>query len=132
MLQNGVESMAATLAERRGLTLDHSREWLRYVGLKREIDGLEGEREIIEEAREVLTARRAPHRGRDPALDRVLPHDRPRRPPCRDHRDVTVGGCIFFGHSWRLFFCNSWRLFFCNSWRLFFCNSWRLYLLCCC
>ncbi len=32
VLQNGVESMAATLAERRGLTLDHSREWLRYVG----------------------------------------------------------------------------------------------------
>ena len=54
VLQNGVESMAATLAERRGLTLDHSREWLRYVGLVREIEGLEGEREIIEEAREVL------------------------------------------------------------------------------
>ena len=54
VLQNGVESMAATLAERRGLTLDHSREWLRYVGLARSIDGLEGEREIIEEAREVL------------------------------------------------------------------------------
>jgi type IV pilus assembly protein PilM len=55
VLQNGVESMAATLAERRGLTLDHSREWLRYVGLVREIDGLEGERQIIEEAREVLS-----------------------------------------------------------------------------
>ncbi len=56
VLQNGVESMAATLAERRGLTLDHSREWLRYVGLERGIEGLEGEREIIEEAREVLTS----------------------------------------------------------------------------
>jgi type IV pilus assembly protein PilM len=56
VLQNGVESMAATLAERRGLTLDHSREWLRYVGMEREIDGLEGEREIVAEAREVLTA----------------------------------------------------------------------------
>jgi len=56
VLQNGVESMAATLAERRGLTLDHSREWLRYVGLERSIDGLEGEREIIEEAREVLAS----------------------------------------------------------------------------
>jgi type IV pilus assembly protein PilM len=56
VLQNGVESMAATLAERRGLTLDHAREWLRYVGLEREIDGLEGEREIIEEAREVLSS----------------------------------------------------------------------------
>jgi type IV pilus assembly protein PilM len=56
VLQNGVESMAATLAERRGLTLDHSREWLRYVGLERGIDNLEGEREIIEEAREVLVS----------------------------------------------------------------------------
>jgi Tfp pilus assembly PilM family ATPase len=54
VLQNGLESMAATLAERRGLTLDHSREWLRHVGLEREIDHIEGEREIIEEAREVL------------------------------------------------------------------------------
>ncbi|MGH2979580.1 MAG: pilus assembly protein PilM [Solirubrobacterales bacterium] len=56
VLQNGVESMAATLAERRGLTLDHSREWLRYVGMQRDIDGLEGEREIVAEAREVLSA----------------------------------------------------------------------------
>jgi type IV pilus assembly protein PilM len=56
VLQNGVESMAATLAERRGLTLDHSREWLRYVGMQRDIEGLEGEREIVAEAREVLTA----------------------------------------------------------------------------
>jgi type IV pilus assembly protein PilM len=56
VLQNGVESMAATLAERRGLTLDHSREWLRYVGMERDIDALEGEREIVTEAREVLTA----------------------------------------------------------------------------
>jgi type IV pilus assembly protein PilM len=56
VLQNGVESMAATLAERRGLTLDHSREWLRYVGMQREMDALEGEREIVADAREVLTA----------------------------------------------------------------------------
>jgi type IV pilus assembly protein PilM len=56
VLQNGVESMAATLAERRGLTLDHSREWLRYVGMERDIEALEGEREIVAEAREVLTA----------------------------------------------------------------------------
>ena len=48
--------MAGTLAERRGLTLDHSREWLRYVGMERAIDGLEGEPEIVAEAREVLTA----------------------------------------------------------------------------
>jgi Tfp pilus assembly PilM family ATPase len=54
VLQNGLESLAATLAERRGLTLDHAREWLRHVGLERDLDRIEGEREIIEEAREVL------------------------------------------------------------------------------
>jgi Tfp pilus assembly PilM family ATPase len=56
VLQNGLESMAATLAERRGLTLDHAREWLRHVGLERDLDRIEGEREIIEEAREVLSS----------------------------------------------------------------------------
>ena len=54
MLPNGAESMAATLAERRGLTLDHSRQWLRHVGLDRDLDTIEGEREIVQEARTVL------------------------------------------------------------------------------
>jgi type IV pilus assembly protein PilM len=54
VLHNGIESMAATLAERKGLTLDHSREWLRYVGLERDLGNIEGEQEIITEAREVL------------------------------------------------------------------------------
>lgn len=54
VLPNGAESMAATLAERRGLTLAHSREWLRHVGLDRDLDTIEGEREIVEEARTVL------------------------------------------------------------------------------
>jgi type IV pilus assembly protein PilM len=54
VLHNGIESMAATLAERKGLTLDHSREWLRYVGLERDLQNIEGEHEIITEAREVL------------------------------------------------------------------------------
>jgi type IV pilus assembly protein PilM len=54
VLHNGIESMAATLAERKGLTLDHSREWLRYVGLQRDLQNLEGEQAIITEARETL------------------------------------------------------------------------------
>src|SRR5205807_5451393 len=54
VLHNGIESMAATLAERKGLTLDHAREWLGYVGLERDLNNIEGEREIIEEARQVL------------------------------------------------------------------------------
>jgi type IV pilus assembly protein PilM len=56
VLPNGVESMAAALAERKGLTLEHSRQWLRHVGLEREIENIEGERDIVEEARNVLTA----------------------------------------------------------------------------
>ena len=54
VLPNGVESMAAALAERRGLTLEHARQWLRHVGLERELEGIEGDREIVEEARQVL------------------------------------------------------------------------------
>jgi type IV pilus assembly protein PilM len=54
VLPNGVESMAAALAERRGLTLDHSRQWLRHIGLEREVDHVEGDREIVVEGRQVL------------------------------------------------------------------------------
>jgi type IV pilus assembly protein PilM len=55
VLPNGFESMAAALAERKGLTLEHSRQWLKEVGLAREIENIDGEREIIEEARTILT-----------------------------------------------------------------------------
>jgi type IV pilus assembly protein PilM len=54
VLPNGAESMAATLAERKGLTVDHSRQWLRHVGLERDLDTIDGEREVVEEARTVL------------------------------------------------------------------------------
>jgi type IV pilus assembly protein PilM len=54
VLPNGFESMASTLAERRGLTLDHARQWLRHVGLEREVESVEGEPEIVSEAREIM------------------------------------------------------------------------------
>jgi type IV pilus assembly protein PilM len=54
VLPNGVESMAAALAERKGLTLSHARQWLRHVGLERDLDTIEGEGEIVQEARTVL------------------------------------------------------------------------------
>ena len=54
VLPNGFESMASTLAERRGLTLDHARQWLRHVGMERELASIEGEPEIVSEAREVM------------------------------------------------------------------------------
>ena len=87
VLHNGIESMAATLAERKGLTLDHSREWLRYVGLERDLDNIEGEREIVTEAREVLEngARRIADEVR---LSIEYYHSTvPDAPPCRGGRD---------------------------------------------
>lgn len=51
---NGTESMAQELAERRALTLAHAHGWLRYVGLIAPVDDLEGDPEIVMEARAVL------------------------------------------------------------------------------
>jgi type IV pilus assembly protein PilM len=50
----GVEGIAQRLAERRGLTLDHARQWMVHVGLERPAEELEGDRETIEATREVL------------------------------------------------------------------------------
>ncbi len=52
---NGTESMATDLAERRGLTLEHAHGWLKYVGLVTPLDDLDGDPEILVEARAVLT-----------------------------------------------------------------------------
>jgi type IV pilus assembly protein PilM len=54
VLPNGAESMAAALAERKGLTLNHARQWLRHVGLERDLETIEGEGDIVQEARTVL------------------------------------------------------------------------------
>jgi type IV pilus assembly protein PilM len=50
----GVEGIAQRLAERRGLTLDHARQWLIHVGLERPVEEIEGEAETVAAAREVL------------------------------------------------------------------------------
>lgn len=50
----GVEGIAQKLAERRGLTLEHARQWLVHVGLERVAEEVEGEREVVRAAREVL------------------------------------------------------------------------------
>jgi len=55
VLTQGTESMAAELAERRGLTLEHAHGWLRHVGMLVPIDDLEGAPEIVVEARTVLS-----------------------------------------------------------------------------
>ena len=51
----GVEALAQELAERRGLTLDHARQWLVHVGLETPLEEVSGGEEIVEEARSVLT-----------------------------------------------------------------------------
>jgi type IV pilus assembly protein PilM len=54
VVPGGVESLAAELAERRGLTLEHARQWFVHVGLHTPLETIEGEEEIVSEARRVL------------------------------------------------------------------------------
>lgn len=51
----GLEGMVAQLAERRGLTLEHARQWLNHVGLSAPVEQVEGDAEIVREARTVLS-----------------------------------------------------------------------------
>ena len=53
VLPNGFESMAST-PRRDGALTDHARQWLRHVGMERELASIEGEPEIVSEAREVM------------------------------------------------------------------------------
>jgi type IV pilus assembly protein PilM len=55
VVPTGTEVMASELAERRGLTLEHARGWLRHVGLLVPTDDLDGDPEIVAEARSVLS-----------------------------------------------------------------------------
>jgi type IV pilus assembly protein PilM len=50
----GMEGIAQRLAERRGLTLDHARQWLPHVGLDEPVEDVEGDRETVEAARDAL------------------------------------------------------------------------------
>lgn len=50
----GLEGVAERLAERRGLTVEHARQWLAHVGLDRPVEEIEGEQETIVAAREAL------------------------------------------------------------------------------
>ena len=51
---NGVEGMVTQLAERRELTVDHARQWLTHVGLTTPVDEVDGDPQIVGEARTVL------------------------------------------------------------------------------
>jgi type IV pilus assembly protein PilM len=53
--QFGVEGIAQRLAERRGLTLEHARQWIVHVGLSEPIEAIDGDPETVAAARAVLT-----------------------------------------------------------------------------
>ncbi|MDX6658084.1 MAG: type pilus assembly protein PilM [Solirubrobacteraceae bacterium] len=50
----GSEALAVELAERRALTLEHSRAWLEHVGLTAPVQAISGDEEIVSDARSVL------------------------------------------------------------------------------
>jgi type IV pilus assembly protein PilM len=50
----GLEGMGIELAERRSLTVAHARMWLRHVGLERDLAEIDGDPEILADARAVL------------------------------------------------------------------------------
>ena len=50
----GTEAIATTLAERRGLTLEHARAWMTHVGLAVPLDGVDGDPELISATRAAL------------------------------------------------------------------------------
>jgi type IV pilus assembly protein PilM len=53
---SGLESLAAELAERRELTLEHARMWLHHVGLEQDLADIDGDPKIVSDARTVLLA----------------------------------------------------------------------------
>jgi type IV pilus assembly protein PilM len=55
VITTGTETMAGELAERRGLTLEHAHGWLEHVGLLMALADVDGDPEIVSEARAVLT-----------------------------------------------------------------------------
>jgi type IV pilus assembly protein PilM len=50
----GLDTLIHTLAERRGLTLEHAEQWIKHVGLEQPLDQVEGEAEVVGATRAVL------------------------------------------------------------------------------
>jgi type IV pilus assembly protein PilM len=50
----GLEAMATTLCERRALTRDHARQWLRHVGLTAPLEDVDGDPGLVSATRTVL------------------------------------------------------------------------------
>jgi type IV pilus assembly protein PilM len=51
----GIEGIAQRLAERRGLTLEHARQWLVHTGLERPLEAIEGDPETVAASRDALS-----------------------------------------------------------------------------
>jgi type IV pilus assembly protein PilM len=50
----GTEAIAHTLSAKRGLTLQHARQWMLHVGLAAPVEGIEGDLDLIEATRSTL------------------------------------------------------------------------------
>jgi type IV pilus assembly protein PilM len=50
----GTEAIAQALAEKRGLTLEHARQWMLHVGLTAEVEGIEGDLDLVSATRSAL------------------------------------------------------------------------------
>ena len=50
----GLDAMVHTLSERRGLTLEHARQWLQHVGLHAPLESVDGDPDLVAAARAVL------------------------------------------------------------------------------
>jgi type IV pilus assembly protein PilM len=54
VIGGGIEAIAVELAERRGLTLDQARGWIARVGLDDAVEDVDGDLQIVEDARTLL------------------------------------------------------------------------------
>ena len=50
----GLDAIAQSLAQRRGLTLEHARQWMTHVGLVTPIDEIEGDMDLVSATRTAL------------------------------------------------------------------------------
>lgn len=50
----GLEAIVQTLTERRGLTVEHARGWMRHVGLETPVDEIEGDAAVVAAVRQAL------------------------------------------------------------------------------
>jgi type IV pilus assembly protein PilM len=50
----GLEAITQSLADRRGLTLEHARGWMQHVGLSAPLEAIEGDDELVASVRQVL------------------------------------------------------------------------------